>query len=77
MKIGNNLNEISNTIYYYPNYLKILNSSDEEIVTNLKKYNQIKTFSEDFIKPLFTVKTSPRPSYNETRAKVVLKEIFK
>ena len=77
MKIGNNLNKISNTIYYYPNYLKILNSSDEEIVTNLKKYNQIKTFSEDFIKPLFTVKTSSRPSYNETRAKVVLKEIFK
>jgi len=76
LKIGSDLNEISNTIYYYPNFIKTLNLSDEQIIINMKKYKEISEFTEDFIKPLFTVQTSLRPEYNETRAKLVLKEIF-
>ncbi len=73
----NDLSDISNSIYYYSNYLKVLNCTDDEIVNVLKKYYQISPFSNDFIRPLFTVKTSTRASYNDERVRVMLKEVFK
>jgi hypothetical protein len=70
-------NNFMNSVLYFPNFIKVLNLSQETIESALKKYYDVLPFEEDFIKSLFTIRTSMRNTISESDKNNIIDQIFK
>jgi len=65
------------SIYYFPNYIRLLNCSQENLSEELKRYHAIKPFEEEFVEPLMAIRTNSRQSLNQFAKSQIIKDIFK
>ncbi len=70
-------NKFMNSILYFPNFIKVLNVSQENIEILLKKYIDILPFDEDFIQPILIIRTSMRNTISETDKNKIIDHVFK
>jgi hypothetical protein len=64
------------TIFYFPNYIRLLNCSEDNIEEELKKYYEIKPYEEEFISPLLNIRTNTRQTFNEIEKSKIIRKIF-
>jgi hypothetical protein len=80
-KVNQDLDEkdplFTKSIYYFPNYIKFLNMTEEQIPEELKKFYQIKPYEESFIEPLLTIRTDSRHTLNPKEKTTIINTIFK
>jgi hypothetical protein len=79
-KIGSESNLDSvfvKSIFYFPNYIRLLNCTQENLSEELRKFYSIKPFEEEFVEPLMTIRTNSRQSLNQFAKSQIIKDIFK
>jgi hypothetical protein len=69
--------EFTKSIYYFPNYVKFLNMTEEQIPEELKRYYQINPYEESFIEPLLSIRTDSRHTLNQKEKSTIINNIFK
>jgi hypothetical protein len=69
-------NKFMNSIYYFPNFIKTLDMSNEEIEINLKRYFEILPYDEDIVKSLLNIRTSMRNSIADSHKNNIIGNIF-
>lgn len=70
-------NKFLNSVLYFPNFIKVLNLSQENLEGALKKYFDVLPFEEEFIKALLTIRTSMRNTISENDKNNIIDQIFK
>jgi hypothetical protein len=80
-KVGQDLNdrdpEFTKSIFYFPNYIKFLNMTEEQIPEELKRYYKIKPYEEEFVAPLLDIRTDSRHTLNQKEKSNIINSIYK
>lgn len=71
------MNKFSKSILYFPNFIKVLNVSQDSIESTIKSYYEILPFDEEFIQSLLTIRTSMRNTICENDKNNIIENIFK
>jgi hypothetical protein len=80
-KLGSNFtfadNKFTQTIFYFPNYIKLLNCNEDSIITELKRYYEVQAYDEEFVTPLLKIRTNSRHTLNEFERTKIIDDVFK
>ena len=62
----------SETIFYFTNYVKLINVNEDKINDELKRYYQIESFEEEFVSPIIKIRANAKNNLNDNaRNKIV------
>lgn len=62
----------SETIFYFTNYVKLINVNEDKINDELKRYYQIESFEEEYVSPIIKIRANAKNNLNDNaRNKIV------
>ena len=69
-------NKFIHSIYYFPNFIRTLDMSNEEIEITLKRYFEVLPYDEEIVNSLLSIRTSMRNSIADSYKNNIIGNIF-